>query len=170
MATALPDITTLSALGGPLNNYAPVEDPTVDEDAANINVVKCNVAMSSHTVMRAFVSFVTAGASTPTDPASNVHDALWGNAIAVKPTLAHSATGVLTATWPTDVSDEGTVLGQTAATHTLAFRHAWVVVEGSTYVRVQAKVTAPNVVTIYTFDAAGAALDTTGAQICVFVV
>jgi len=166
----LPDIDTFSVYGGPLNDYAAIEDPTVDIAAASANKAICNVAMATHTLTRAICAFVTNNTSAPTDPATNIHDAVWGSAIGVKPTVARTGGGVFTITWPSTVSDEGTVLGQAAATHTVNLRHAWANIETASANAVRCRVTSPNVVTVEVLNSSLSAVDTTGVQVCVFAI
>ncbi len=160
----LPDIDALSTYGGPLNNYAPIVDPTTDEDAASRNKYAMNVAMMTHMIPRAMRSFVGVAGATPTDPLSGlVHDALWGNGTGLKPVVGWSATGVWTCTWPATVVDE---LG---VTHSVNLRRADAQVEcGATKYDATASVTAPNVLTIRGWTAAGAANDLVGLVVSVW--
>ena len=161
-------IATIGTYGGLKQDYSPSVDPTTDEDAVSINTVKCDVAMLTHTGLRAFCAFVTANTSTPTDPASNVHDAMWGNDVSVKPVVARTATGTFTVTWPTTVSDEGTEYGVTPSTHTLALRHAIATIESVTSHIARARVTAANVVTVEVLGTLFTGADTTSVQVCVY--
>lgn len=143
----LPDIDALSTYGGALANYSPVVDPTTDEDASARNKYAANVAMMTHTAPRALASFL-GHATTPADPASGfVHDAMWGNALGVKPTVVKAGTGIYDMTWPASVNDE---LG---VAHALNLRRALAQVESSdgTFRDAQAKVTSANSVRVYTF-------------------
>lgn len=99
----LPDIDTLGTLGGALENYEPVIDPLTDLDAGADNTSRGNVAMMTHTAIRAIRSFI--GGSPPTDPIlAIVHDSVWGTG--VKPTVAWSSTGVYNVFFPVTVQDE----------------------------------------------------------------
>jgi hypothetical protein len=158
----LPGIDSLSTYGDAKSNYAPVEDPTTDEDAAHRNLYAANVAAMTQTAPRAICRFVGHG-TTPTDPASNVHFAVWGNDVSVKPVVAHSATGVFTITWPSTITDE---LGEE---HSVNLVDGWPNVNGSTLYHAQVTITAPNVATVYVFNSAGAANDAVGVTIAVFV-
>lgn len=162
-ASGLPDVDSFSAYGGELANYAPIEDATTDEDASWRNLYAMNVAAMTQTATRAWCAFVGHG-TTPTDPASNVHGAVWGNALGVKPTMARSSTGVFTITYPTSVNDE---LNES---HTVNLKRCWVNVEGATLYHVQATVTSPNVITVYVFNSAGAANDGVGVTFSVFAI
>lgn len=161
----LPDIDALSTYGGPLNNYAPIVDPTTDEDVAFRNKYATNVAMMTHTAPRAMRSFVGVSGANPTDPLIGfVHDAVWGNTTVLKPVLVRSAAGLWTCTWPTNVTDE---LG---VTHTVNLRRADAQVEcGATKFDSTAAITAPNVVTIRGWTAAGVADDLVGLVVTAWV-
>jgi hypothetical protein len=162
----LPDIDALATYGGALNNYAPVEDPSTDEDAGYRNKYATNVAAATHTVCRAWCAFVGKASSPPDDPSSNVHDSVWGNLLGVKPTVARTGPGVYTITWPTSVNDE---LG---VAHTVNLRRCWPPnIEGATPYEATATVTSPNVVTVRTFTVGTSTPnDAVGATITVFVV
>lgn len=148
----LPDRDTLATYGGPMSNYSDPVDPTTDEDAAWRNKYAANVAMMTHTITRAFRSFVggSAGATALSDPSTGfVHDSLWGDSAAVKPSATYIATGTYDVIWPATVTDE---LG---VTHTLSLRRAKGEVESSdgTARLAIAKVTAANKVRVYTYEA-----------------
>lgn len=148
MPAGLPGIDSLATYGGQLANYAPVEDPTTDEDAAWRNLYASNVAGATHTLPRALRSFVGHG-TAPTDPPSGfVHDAVWGSANGVKPPVVRFGAGIVDLTWPSTVVDE---LGQT---HSLNFRRALAQVESSdgTFRAAHAKVTGPNTVRVYLYS------------------
>lgn len=158
----LPGVDSLETYGGEKDNYAPIEDTTTDEDAAHRNLYASNVAGMTQTISRAMCRFV-GHATTPTDPASNVHFAVWGNDVSVKPAVAHSSTGVYTITWDSTVTD---ALGED---HSVNLATGWANVEGSTLYHAQVTITAPNVATVYVFNSAGAANDAVGVTISVFV-
>lgn len=157
----LPNIATINTYGGPKTNYSPIEDATTDESADDRNEYVADVAGMTQTAMRAMCRFVGHG-TTPTDPASNVHFAVWGNDVSVKPTVANAGTGVYTITWPTTINDE------LDEEYSINLGAAWANVEGSTLYFVQATVTAPNVVTVYVFNSSGAANNAVGVTIGVF--
>lgn len=160
----LPDVDTIDTFGGALEDYGiGIVDPTTDRAAEDGNKAFANVAMMTHTNPRAVCRFV-GHATTPTDPTSGlVHDAQWGDAVAVKPTVAKTGTGVYTITWPTDVDDE------LSESHALNLKAAWGQAEGSTAYHVQCSVTSANVVTVYVFDMAGTANNAAAATISVWV-
>jgi hypothetical protein len=151
----LPGIDTIATYGGALVDEAPVRDATTDESAASINLVKMNVAGATHTQDRAWVRFV-GHATTPADPTSNVHDAVWGDSVSVKPSPAKGGTGIYDITWPATVTDE---LG---ATHSVNLRTARCSIEGSALYFATATVTAPNVVRVRIFNTSFAANDAAG--------
>lgn len=155
----LPDRDSLATLGGIKRNYYPVEDPTVDVDADQENVAKADIAMMTRVGERAWCSFTT----DATTPVLVDHDSQWGSAIGVAPTIARTATGTFTATWPASVVDELSV------SHTLNLRSARAGSRSATVAHtVQAVRTAANVVTVYLFaggalsDEAGTVLDVWG--------
>lgn len=168
----LPNISSLDDYGGPIKNYGSVLNPETDEDAKFRNRYACDVAMIGHTVARAWMRFVAVDGGAPTDPASNVHDALWGNAVGVKPVPARTGEGIWTCTWPTTVNDELTVedvaLGG-GETHSVNFRFAFAqaTTVGGVIKHVIAEVTSPNVVTVRGFLANGTADDIAGSTITV---
>jgi len=161
--SGLPGIDDLSSVGGAKADYEPVEDPTTDLAAAHWNVVAMNATAVTQTAARAWVSVVGKASSPPDDPVSNVHGAVWGNAALVKPTMARTGAGVLTATWPTSITD---ALG---ISQTVNLRRAWASAEGTVPYFVTATVTAVNVVTLRIFNAAGAANDAVGVTFTIFV-
>lgn len=168
----LPDISSIDNYGGPKANYAPVTDPTTDEDAADRNRYACDVAMMSHTAPRGFVRFVTTNGAAPTDPASNVHDAVWGSAVGVKPAVARTGEGVWTVTLPATVDDELTPEAASlggGVTHTVNVRTAiaQATAVAGVLVHAVAEVTSANVITVRGFTAAGTADDITGSTITV---
>lgn len=159
----LPDVDDLSTYGGALANYAPIEDATTDEDAAWRNKYAANVAGMTQTACRAWCTFL-GHASAPTDPASNVHGAVWGDDVSVKPTVARTGTGVFTVTWPSTVTDE------LAEVHTVNLRRCWANVEGATAYFVTTTVTAANVVTLRVFNSSAAANDAAGVTFTVYAI
>lgn len=169
----LPDISSLDSFGGALQNYAAVTDPETDEDAKYRNRYACDVAMMGHTAPRAIVSFVAVNGSAPTDPVDFVHDALWGDAVGVKPVVARTNEGIWTVTWPSTVDDELTsedeILGG-GVTHAVNIRaaHAQATAIAGVLVHAVAEVTSPNVVTVRGFTAGGTADDIAGSTITVW--
>lgn len=158
---ALPDVADLDLYGGAKENYMPVEDHLTDEDADDRNEYVSDVAGMTQTACRAWCAFV-GNATTPTDPASNVHGAVWGNSLSLKPTVARTGAGVYTVTWPTQITDAlGTV-------RNINLRRPWASVEGSTLYFTTATVTSPNVVTVRVFNTSFAANDAVGVTLCVF--
>jgi hypothetical protein len=153
-----PDIDTLATLGGALQNYSPVEDPTTDLDAATYNITRLDVASMTQTSNRAWVNFT---ANTTTGTMTLVaHAAHWGSSIAVAPTLARVTTGTFTVTWPATVTDD---LGNV---HTLNMRFAKGNARGGgTYYDVQAQPSGLNSVTVYVYNSANALTDAAGVAI-----
>lgn len=163
MPSGLPDVDSISAYGGAKADYAPVEDASTDLSADEWNLIAANMAGLTQTAPRAWCAFV-GNASTPTDPGSNVHGAVWGNTAGVKPVVARTGTGTYTITWPTTVSDPLNV------SHTLAIRRGWGQAEGSTFYHVQVTPTAANVATVHVGTTGGSMSDAIGVTIVVYVI
>jgi len=170
----LPDRDTLATYGGEMQNYSDPVDPTTDEEAVWRNKYAANVAMMTHTVTRAFRSFLgtTGGGTAISDPSSGfAHDALWGDAPSMKPSITHVATGTYDAIWPSQVLDE---LQQS---HTLQIRRSWAQAESSdgTLRLAHAKVMSAQKVRVYTYEPATGSspptlADLAGQVITVFIV
>lgn len=159
----LPNIDTFDDLGGEKANDHPVADPTTDIDATQFSMMCANVAMSTRTACRAIACFIGKASSPPDDPSSNVHQAVWGDTVLVKPTAARTGTGVYTLTWPSSVTDER---GESADVN---IRWVQPFIYGASAYIVQATVTSANVVTVNVYTNAGVASDAVGATITVFV-
>lgn len=173
----LPDVDSLATYGGALADAAAVSNPLTDRSASGTNPAYANVAMATHTNIRAWARFTPAGTGTPVLAAAGVaHDELWGAAMgaaAAKPMLARTATGTYTLTWPATVLDEvpPTALGGQAS-HALNLRVAFCneeIASGTLY-RAVGIVTAPNVVTvsIWTVGSTPALADPNGPTFAVF--
>ncbi len=161
----LPAIDSIDTLGGTKENHKPVENAATDLDAPKYNVAIADVAMMTHTIARAAYRF-KGHATTPVDAAAGfVHDAVWGSGSGVKPTPAHTGTGVYTVTWAATQYDD---LGEPHATN-FRYAKAWVEASGGVLYHASAYVTAANVVTVRVFDDAGAASDAAGLNIVVEV-
>lgn len=155
----LPDIADINELGGVLTNAWPVEDPTTDMDAGADNKSRSNVAMMSNTALRGWVRF-TAAASAG---ALIAHNAVWGNGVAVIPTLGRTGVGVATITFPTTVTDP---LG---VSHTVNIRAAWANSRGAgTFFQAECLPSSANVVTVYIATGAGVASDAVATDFDVF--
>lgn len=163
---------SLNDYGGPLTNYAPVTDPTTDEDAKFRNRYAADCADMIKTAPRAIVRFTAVTGANPTDPAGFVHVAMWGSISAVKPTVTWSATGVWHLTWPTtvqdDLSPENPTLGG-GVIETVSFRTAYAQATPVSGVlkHAVATVTGPNTITVNGYVAAGTADDIAGAIVTV---
>lgn len=158
----LPDKDSFNAYGGPLSNYSPVVDPTTDEDARSRNRYAANVAMMTHTAVRAMRSFVGVDDGDPDDPGGFVHDAVWGSAPSVKPSVVRVEEGVWDLTWPATVDSalsSATVAQGGGSAHTVNFQRALAQVESEdgSFKLACAKVTGANTVRVYGYS--GTALD-----------
>lgn len=160
---ALPDTADVDTYGGLKVNHAPVVDSSKQEAADDRNKYVADVAAMTHTLVRAMCTFDPG--ATVADPATNIHDAVWGSSAPYKPTPSRSSAGVYVVTWPTTTTD---AIG---ATHTTNIRRCLVNVEGTTAIFATATPTTANTVTVRLFDAAGAATDgAAGTLITVYVV
>lgn len=157
----------LATYGGQLFDYSAVIDPTRDRPASGANAAYAAVAGMTHTAIRAWVSMTVNGTATPTLIA---HDARWGNALAVQPTLARSSPGIYTVTWPANVSDEIPIgyPGYTGPTPT-ALRGGWANLRiVATAFDLFVAATSANVATVTCFNVSGSAADpgvTTGIDV-----
>jgi hypothetical protein len=153
----LPDIDDLDSVGGEINDYRTVPDPTVERTATSDNKIAADAVMATRTATRVWVKF-TGHATTPTVSA---WDAVWKGSTVTAPTVTRDAAGLYAVTFPATVLDE---LGDE---HTLNLRGGWgaVAARGS----VGVAVTSPNACSVYT-DAAGVADDFVGTAIHVFLI
>ena len=106
--TGLPDVDSFGRYGGPLQNKGPLDPWT--ESAEQRNLYAMNVAMMTHTITRAFRTFLgpTAGQSiAPVDPPTGLaHDSVWpAIATGMKPVVSGS-NGVFDIAWPTMITDD----------------------------------------------------------------
>jgi hypothetical protein len=159
----LPGVDDFSSYGGEKADYEPVEDPTTDLSADHWNLVAANVAAMTPTATRAWVAF-TGHATTPADPASNVHGAVWGDAALVKPTVTKGGTGIYNITWPTTITD---ALG---VSHTVNLRRGWGSVAGNIAHPFVVTPLSVNSFRIRTFSTAFVADDCVGITFSVFAV
>src|SRR6185312_2730482 len=165
----LPNTASLGTYGSALNDYGiGVIDPTTDKPASGGNNESNDVAMMTATAVRAWVKLTWQGTGTPTVSA---HNALWGNAIAVTPTLARTTTGIGTITWPVNVNDF-IPSGSPGYNGPIALnlRAGWGAVRGATLYYFRVDVTSANVATVYVYNSAGAAADPTGVAFDAFVI
>ena len=162
---ALPGEATLSdTYGGPYTNEHPVEDPTTEVDAAALNEMAADTSAMTRTTPRAWMSFVgVAYSGSGTDVVAVAdHNANWGGAVAVKPTVGQSATGVYLITWPATVVDE---LGISHSVN-IRYPHQPMTV-GPTIAYAQITAMTANTMTLKTFNAGGAANALAGVSIFV---
>ncbi len=155
----LPDSDTLSTYGGPMVNYAPVEDPTTDRDAAAANEAYASTAAMTRTACRCMTSMTSA--ATTGALFLNNYEAVWKATTATAPVMVRTGTGVITYTWPSSVQDELLV----SHSPNLLYGHASA--RGAVAYHTNVTV-ATNVVTLYIFDMAGTASDAVGVKFDVF--
>lgn len=165
----LPGLPSLAGYDGALFDYSPKVDATRERGAAGANNAFNDVAMMGLTAVRAWVNLTPNGAGTPT---LNSHQAMWGTGPSVAPVPAHAATGKVTITWPTTVSDQiqNGLPGYNGAI-TLNLRASWVNSNANTGTGliVTSAITAANQVTVYFYNG-GIATDSGGIGYDVFVI
>ncbi len=160
----LPSVSTLADYGGAKANYAPVEDASTDEDASNRNDYVGDVAGMSNTAVRAWVTFLGTATEPISDPATNVHGAVWGSAANVKPTIERDALGTYVVIWPETFIDD---LG---VEHTINIRGVLRPNIQTEYLyHSSAVVAAANAVGVYVWAADGTPSDAVGLPITVCV-
>jgi hypothetical protein len=144
----LPDIDDIDTFGGQHVDAHQQEDPTTDLTAAQFDKLSCDVAMSTHTAIRAWVRFIgityTSGTMVivPTD-----HNAVWGSGTSVRPVVDQTAAGVYHATWAATQTD------QLGVVHTLNIRAPLpMTVFGADTLRAKVVSTTANVLTINAFS------------------
>lgn len=158
----VPDIDSLNSYGGALNNYAPVEDPTTDRDANAANKAYASTAAMTQTTTRAWARLVCAASTGALALATtNPNDGLWPNINANLPTLLRNGTGDFTLTWPV------TVLDSMGVSHSLNFRAARVMIEGTLFGFANAEAETANSIRVRLANASGAPNDFTGRTILV---
>jgi hypothetical protein len=158
----LPDVDTIDTYDGAKVNFGPVEDPTTDRDATGANRAYANVAMATRTLTRAWARVIT----SDTAPAVASHDAVWGAAAAVAPTISRSGLGEFAIAWPATVSDGIPTTSLGMETHAVNIRWAKSSPEGgplpgSIYVP-EARRVAANVVALRVYSLAGTLSDASG--------
>lgn len=151
----------IASFGGPFLSSAPVANPSTEQSADYANRVFEDVAQMTRTAPRAWAAFSTssggAGAISSTDAIT-----VWSEDDT--PTVAKTATGTYTLTYPTTYEDAlvGTESDAIAETEVVYFRFGWGSARGSTFGHVQVD-PVDNVVTVYVFDASGALSDLGGS-------
>lgn len=152
---ALPDAESVASLGGTKVNYgvAPV-DPSTDVSSSNWNDVILDVASMSRVCPRSKLAFTWTGTAVSV----TAYEAMWKGGTATVPTGIRTGTGSFTFTYPATVTDEN------GGTHSVNLTSATGWAEGSTLIHVQASASA-NVVTVYTFNAAGTLTDSTNTVV-----
>jgi len=96
----LPDATDAGDYGLPLNDFDFVADPTTELAAALYETMATDVSAMTHVSPRAWVKCNAAGAILD-------HDAVWGDSVAVAPTVtfAGAGTGHYTVQWAASHAD-----------------------------------------------------------------
>ena len=159
---------SLNTLGGALNDYSAVVDPTTDRGAAAVNTLVADVAMMGAIAPRAWCLFTAAATTAGMMLVS--HNAGWGNSPGVAPTLARSAVGIYTLTWPASVSSVITpgAPGADVTPWTLNIQDAFAAAKSAAApFYLAGAVGLVNVITVYT-SLANVATDATGVNISVW--
>jgi hypothetical protein len=103
---AFPYSSDPADFGLPKSNYNPVVDPTTDLDYAEYERCACACAAMTVSAFRAHIA-VSAASTTAATTGTMVkaHSAVWGDTLAVRPTVARTATGAYTVTWAASYVD-----------------------------------------------------------------
>lgn len=105
---ALPgEATLVDTYRGPYANGDPVVDPTTEVSGDVFSEALADLAGLTRTGQRAWVTFLgVAYSGSGTDSVAVLdHNAVWGGAALVKPTVTQSVVGVYVVTWPVSVVD-----------------------------------------------------------------
>lgn len=162
---------TIASLGGPYEDEEAVVDPTSEVAAAFLDRALEDVAQMTNAIGFSWYSFTTTATAAPvTLGASTVSvSGLFGSGTAQKPTVAKTATGVYTLTWPAIFDDAlvgVTGMSAVSETQTVAFTFAAQPnVLGATNGYARVATLATNVVTINVYDTTDAASDLGGIVI-----
>lgn len=151
----LPDTATVDTFGGVFANEDGVVDPTTEVDASYINRLITQAVMASYTQPRAWARCTVSGGVITLA----AHGAVWGDTAPVAPTAARTSAGLYTLTWATSYDD----LQDTPESHSTNVRAVVGVsaYNSTSFIAPTAAATAANVITVRTWDDAGAAADCT---------
>jgi hypothetical protein len=162
---SLPDKSEAAGtFGAPFADAHQVEDPTTDQSAAQYNQMCADVAMGTHTAIRATMLFTgatyTAGTMhiVPDD-----HEAVWGSGTGVRPDATQAVSGTYVIVWATTYDDE---LGDS---HTTNIRFPDCVAYGVSTLVAKVQSWTANTITIAT-TSAGAANALNGTKIKVWFI
>jgi hypothetical protein len=91
-----------TTLGGPYVDATPVDDPESEMAADEVNLLLETTSQGSYTSPATIGTFVTTSTAAPVnvDAANVSHSSHWGNGSSTKPTVAKTATGLYTLTFP----------------------------------------------------------------------
>ena len=135
-------------------------DPTTECDAAEYERLCVDVAAMSHCNPRAIVYVTNAGAPAITD-----YDSVWGDAVAVTPSVTDNGAGDTTITWAVGGYDDLNPTPARRVTRAPAIRFAHACSASATG-RIASVTWTANTVRVYTTTHAGVADD---CNFCVFV-
>jgi hypothetical protein len=150
----LPDTLSADDCGLPKSNRSFVANPTTDLSYEEYESAAVGVMAQSHTAFRAHV-LVDADASG--GETITTHDAVWGGTVGVKPTLARTGAGVYTITWTASYDDLNPTPARVVS-HATNIRFAQATIAENAAGMIACTWTA-NVLTVRTWNAAGAATD-----------
>ena len=139
----------------PYEDYSYQADPETDVKAAVVERICVDLSGVSQTIARAAVQVDADGAGGESIIA---HRAVWGNTVAVKPTLTRNGAGDYTITWAASYDD----LNPTPAkrvTSNVNFQLAGGTINQAIAGCIAVVITAANVLRVYTYTHAGVAAD-----------
>lgn len=103
---SLPEKNDYNALGGELIDYSPVEDPSTDLSAEASNEMRSDIAGITQICMRAWCGFSVDGyGDAIIGDTEQDYGAVYGRALAYKPTILKTAPGFYTIIFPASVVD-----------------------------------------------------------------
>lgn len=158
---SLPNKTTFNSLGGELNDYSPVTDPTTDLSAESSNETRSDVAAMTRTAIRAWVSFTYDGTVGNSD-----FDAVYGNAQIYKPSVSPLNHGIYRVTFPE------TVVDARGNSHAINLSVGWVNVdvENNNGWFATANKTSVNEFVVYAYSMIDASLQDPNGKLTLFVI
>lgn len=164
---SLPDSNSFNSLGGELQDYAPVTDPTTDLSAEASNEMRCDVAAMTRTATRAIVKFTVSGGAVTI--ANTDFEAVYGNSLTYKPSGVVNGNGDYTITFPATVNDARGI------EHDVNFKYCWANYDGpiTDFYVARAKILSPNTVQVFLQDMVAPAAtppSSTSAYITLFVI
>src|SRR5262245_24711312 len=96
---------TIDNYGGPYEDELPVENPKTEQSAAFANRSLEDLAQFTRTTTKAWVRFATTTAAAPQTITPSAGQSHMGTGSGVLPTVAKTATGTYTVTYPSSWTD-----------------------------------------------------------------